>query len=122
MFEYFNSRYAPYVLGIFFLAFSLDSLFYGRSIFCLWNFLRFNVLGGGNALFGVHPWHWYITQGLPPTLGIACIPLLTSMVNFRSFRIPKRYYLFFSIWYKLFIFQIRWGRMHLYDCTQCHIP
>jgi hypothetical protein len=30
---------------------------------------RFNLLQGGAALYGTHPWHWYITQGLPAVLG-----------------------------------------------------
>ena len=28
------------------------------------NFLRFNLLADGSALYGSHPWHWYFTEGL----------------------------------------------------------
>lgn len=39
-----------------------------------WNFLRVNVLYDLATQFGVHPWHWYLTQGLPAVLG-AHLPL-----------------------------------------------
>jgi len=47
---------------------ALDSWFYGRFTVALWNFLEFNVLSGQSALFGAHPWHWYLTQGVPAVL------------------------------------------------------
>lgn len=30
-----------------------------------WRFLCFNLLEGGSAAYGAHPWHWNFTAGLP---------------------------------------------------------
>ncbi|CAJ1437314.1 unnamed protein product, partial [Effrenium voratum] len=46
----------------------LDSLYYGGFCLVPWNFLRFNVLQDGSALYGSHPWYWY-AEGLAVTLG-----------------------------------------------------
>ena len=43
----------------------VDRLFYGAWTFVPWNFVRFNLLEGGSAAYGAHPWHWYVTQGAP---------------------------------------------------------
>ncbi|KHJ40640.1 plasmid Maintenance Protein [Trichuris suis] len=43
----------------------IDRLCYGRWTFPLWNFVQFNLIKGGSALFGSHPWHWYVTCGVP---------------------------------------------------------
>lgn len=47
----------------------LDCLYYGRFTLVPLNFLRFNLLADGSALYGSHPWHWYFTEGLAVTLG-----------------------------------------------------
>eukprot|EP00435_Cladocopium_sp_Y103_P069829 s532_g34.t1 len=47
----------------------LDCLYYGRFTVVPLNFLRFNLLADGSALYGSHPWHWYFTEGLAVTLG-----------------------------------------------------
>eukprot|EP01063_Lacrimia_lanifica_P015425 TRINITY_DN22196_c0_g1_i1.p1 TRINITY_DN22196_c0_g1~~TRINITY_DN22196_c0_g1_i1.p1 ORF type:complete len:550 (+),score=145.79 TRINITY_DN22196_c0_g1_i1:47-1651(+) len=47
----------------------LDAAAAGRWYFSPWEFLKFNVLEGKSAAFGVHPWHWYFTQGFPAMLG-----------------------------------------------------
>ena len=39
-----------------------------------WNFVRVNVLYDLATQFGVHPWYWYLTHGLPTVLG-AHLPL-----------------------------------------------
>ncbi|KAJ1509435.1 hypothetical protein HMI55_007382 [Coelomomyces lativittatus] len=38
-------------------------------LFAPYQFLRFNVLHHGSAFYGVHPFHWYWTSGLPSVLG-----------------------------------------------------
>ena len=43
----------------------VDRLFHGAWTFVPWNFVRFNLLEGGSAAYGAHPWHWYVTQGAP---------------------------------------------------------
>ncbi|CAM9736986.1 unnamed protein product [Chrysoparadoxa australica] len=53
----------------------VDSFMYGERVFVPLRFLRFNLLEGKSAQFGVQPWHWYLTQqGLPVVLGLA-LPL-----------------------------------------------
>jgi phosphatidylinositol glycan class B len=66
-------------IGVIALLWSLavDWYFYEQPVFVQWNFFVFNVLEGQSAIYGTHPWHWYITQGVPvvlstslPTLGL----------------------------------------------------
>ena len=52
----------------------VDRYFYGRWELVPLNFFRFNVLEGGSAAYGSHPWHWYISQGFP-AIGTIFIPL-----------------------------------------------
>ena len=40
-----------------------------------WEFFKFNLLQGGSAQYGSHPWHWNVTQGLPAVLS-SYTPLL----------------------------------------------
>eukprot|EP00698_Gefionella_okellyi_P019719 TRINITY_DN6087_c0_g1_i3.p1 TRINITY_DN6087_c0_g1~~TRINITY_DN6087_c0_g1_i3.p1 ORF type:complete len:384 (+),score=76.47 TRINITY_DN6087_c0_g1_i3:465-1616(+) len=46
----------------------IDSYFYGTTTFAPYTFLKFNVLTSGSAHFGVHVWHWYLSQGVPAVL------------------------------------------------------
>ena len=58
----------------------VDCAFYGRVTVPAWNFVRFNAAGagGGSALFGVNAWHYYMTEGLPPLLTVAIVPLVLA--------------------------------------------
>lgn len=60
---------------------ALDSYFYGRLIITPWEFFRFNVLNDIASFYGQHPWHWYLTQGLPAVLGINLVLVLWSSIN-----------------------------------------
>mmetsp|Transcript_21034 Transcript_21034/g.27199 ORF Transcript_21034/g.27199 Transcript_21034/m.27199 type:complete len:543 (-) Transcript_21034:234-1862(-) len=51
------------------LSVAIDSYFYGSFTFTPWNFVKFNVIEGGSAAFGSHPWHWFVSQGLPVICG-----------------------------------------------------
>ncbi|RKP21165.1 hypothetical protein ROZALSC1DRAFT_27412 [Rozella allomycis CSF55] len=42
----------------------MDSVYYGRLVFVMLNFLEFNVLRGLSSFYGTHPWHWYFSQGV----------------------------------------------------------
>ena len=46
----------------------LDWIMYGRLEVVPWNFLKFNVLDGGSALYGTSPWHANFTMHLPSML------------------------------------------------------
>jgi phosphatidylinositol glycan class B len=55
----------PVGLGVWAVSMIVDFYFYGRWVVVPWNFLRFNVVQKISSFYGVHSWHWYITQGLP---------------------------------------------------------
>ncbi|CAH8875671.1 unnamed protein product [Trichobilharzia szidati] len=42
----------------------LDRWAFGKWTINQWNFVKFNVLHGGSGVYGVQPWHWYLSQGL----------------------------------------------------------
>lgn len=48
---------------------SVDRYFYGEWTCVVCNFVKFNVLSNGSALYGAHPWHWYLSQGYPAVMG-----------------------------------------------------
>ncbi|KAF9802934.1 hypothetical protein SFRURICE_015531 [Spodoptera frugiperda] len=60
---------------------ALDSYYYGRLIVTPWEFFRFNVLHDIASFYGQHPWHWYLTQGIPAVLGVNVIPVLWATVQ-----------------------------------------
>jgi len=43
----------------------IDRLFFGEWVFTPLNFLKFNLLQNVSIFYGTHPWHWYLTQGIP---------------------------------------------------------
>ncbi|XP_010607393.1 GPI mannosyltransferase 3, partial [Fukomys damarensis] len=51
------------------LSLVIDRIFFGQWTLVQLNFLRFNVLQGVGSFYGSHPWHWYLSQGLPAVLG-----------------------------------------------------
>lgn len=50
------------------LAMGIDSIVYRKLTIAPWNFFQLNVLQNIGSFYGTHPWHWYISQGLPATL------------------------------------------------------
>uniref|UniRef100_A0A0K0DLQ4 Mannosyltransferase n=1 Tax=Angiostrongylus cantonensis TaxID=6313 RepID=A0A0K0DLQ4_ANGCA len=79
----------PATLPVLVLSTVVDSLCYARPTSTLWNFLSFNVLQGGSANFGVHPWYWYITEGLTAVLTIQLIPIVIGVfIPFRPTLLP----------------------------------
>ncbi|KAH3697157.1 GPI mannosyltransferase 3-like [Dreissena polymorpha] len=61
------------------LSAALDRVFYGEWTCVQYNFLKFNVLGGGGSFYGTHPWHWYLTQGYPVIMGLHVLPFLLGI-------------------------------------------
>ncbi|XP_065175450.1 GPI mannosyltransferase 3-like [Sycon ciliatum] len=72
------SAIVPVAVVSLLLSFALDSLCYGRPVLVQWNFLKFNFLNDLASLYGTHPWHWYVTSGLPTLLGTT---LLTAAMG-----------------------------------------
>lgn len=60
---------------------SLEGLF-KNPILTPVNFVRVNVINAISLLYGVHPWHWYFTQGIPV--------ILTTFLPFVLFGIRGR--------------------------------
>ncbi|KAI6194878.1 Mannosyltransferase [Aphelenchoides besseyi] len=61
------------------LSIAIDSWSYGRFTIPAWNFIEFNVLSGGSANFGVNPWYWFLSEGIPPVFTISVIPLVLAI-------------------------------------------
>ena len=59
--------------------FALDSFFHGSWIVTPYEFLKLNVLDQVGNYYGVHPWYWYFSSGLPAVLGIGIIPFFLSV-------------------------------------------
>lgn len=55
----------------------LDRVLYGRWVLVPWQFLKFNLLAGGSALYGSHPWHWNASQGAP-VVALTLLPLAAA--------------------------------------------
>ncbi|ORY05367.1 hypothetical protein K493DRAFT_275165 [Basidiobolus meristosporus CBS 931.73] len=43
----------------------IDYGFYGEWVFVPYQFYHFNVTQNISLFYGGHPWHWYLSQGLP---------------------------------------------------------
>ncbi|KAJ3327761.1 hypothetical protein HDU76_011178 [Blyttiomyces sp. JEL0837] len=54
-------------IGLFSLGFGalIDYLYYGEWILVPVNFFAVNISGDIASFYGTHPWHWYISQGIP---------------------------------------------------------
>ncbi|XP_067678293.1 GPI mannosyltransferase 3-like [Haliotis asinina] len=78
------------VLG---LATMIDHMFYDRWIFVQLRFLQFNVLKGGSAFYGSHPWHWYLTQGYPVVMATHIVPFILG-----AWKAKNKVLLFVILW------------------------
>jgi phosphatidylinositol glycan class B len=62
----------------------LDWLYYGRWVFPMGKFVLFNVVQSLSRFYGVSPWHYYLSQGLPLVL-LGYLPVtLWAMWHLRS--------------------------------------
>jgi len=60
---------------------TFDSFMYGSLTFTPWNFLHFNVIKNISGFYGVHPFYWYFTSGVPIVLGVFTIPLVLDLIS-----------------------------------------
>ncbi|KAI8093719.1 Alg9-like mannosyltransferase family-domain-containing protein [Halteromyces radiatus] len=51
-----------------------DALQHGDIVFVPWTFIKTNVLESISVFYGAHPFHWYLSQGLPLML-LTYLPL-----------------------------------------------
>lgn len=71
----------------------VDRLVYGRWTMNQLNFLYFNFLSTGANFYGVQPWHWYFSSGLPSILALHLpLALIGWLFDFTGgfYRLMKR--------------------------------
>ena len=73
----------------------VDRIGYGHFVFVPWNFFKFNSLQGVSALYGTHPFLWYLYAGIPFMLGPHLLPLVLAIVDFKA--LLRRHGLLLSI-------------------------
>ena len=61
----------------------MDTLFYNSLTITQWNFLKFNLGSDIASFYGTHPWHWYLSQGLPV--------ILTTFLPFTVYGLDSRF-------------------------------
>ena len=66
----------------------MDSYFYGRLVFVPWRFLDFNISQGISSFYGVHSWHWYLTQAFPIVL-LTYLPFFVAGLYNYGTRYPR---------------------------------
>uniref|UniRef100_T1JBD9 Mannosyltransferase n=1 Tax=Strigamia maritima TaxID=126957 RepID=T1JBD9_STRMM len=59
----------------------LDYIYYRQVLVTPVNFIKFNFLSNQSSHYGTHPWHWYLTQGLPTVLTTHMLPLVCALRN-----------------------------------------
>ena len=57
----------------------MDRLYYGHWQLTPLHFVQFNLVQGLSSFYGEHPWHWYITQGVPVMFGTQLVLLLPGV-------------------------------------------
>lgn len=60
----------------------LESWWHERWILVPYEFLEFNVFNNFSSFYGVHPWHWYLSNALPTLTGPMLIPVFISLWQF----------------------------------------
>lgn len=73
-------RYFLTIATVLLLSVGIDSWYYGHLVVVPWRFAHFNVVSGLSSHYGTHPWHWYLTQGIPATLTTHLVPFLLAVV------------------------------------------
>lgn len=63
-----------------------DSLAHGNFVITSYQFLKANVFQGIGEFYGSHPWHWYLSSGLPAILGIQIIPFVIASIHILRYR------------------------------------
>lgn len=78
----------------------VDRYFYGFWAIPFLGSFHFNALLGNGALYGTHPWFWYIVAGLPAIVGILTVPFVYNV-----FLCMRRRNLRHAIWGRMNVIQ-----------------
>lgn len=62
----------------------VDRCFYGFWTIPLLANLQFNVIEGMGALYGSHPFHWYVTAGIPAITGLMLPVLIFGLIRSKN--------------------------------------
>nr|XP_053642394.1 GPI mannosyltransferase 3-like [Cherax quadricarinatus] len=71
-------KYIVIIVAVGVMSVGLDTWYYGELVVVPWRFAHFNALSGLASHYGVLPWHWYVTQGLPATLTTHLLPFMLA--------------------------------------------
>ena len=75
-------KMVPQALAVIVISVAIDSYLYGRLVIVPWNFLEINFIHDVSTQYGVHPWHWYLTNFFPAlTLGFGLIPTMKGLAQ-----------------------------------------
>ena len=64
---------------------TIDYYFYGKLVFPVFEFVKFNFTTPLAKFYGVAPWNFYLVQGLPILLTYAFIPFVSGMLTLPIF-------------------------------------
>ena len=67
----------------------LDRWMYGEWTLAPYNFLVLNTVHGIAALYGTHPWHWYVTEALPVLLSFSLPLFLHALWSHRRHPVTR---------------------------------
>lgn len=93
---------------MFMLSVLIDSLAHGSFVITSYEFLKANIFEGVGEFYGSHPWHWYLSQGLPAILGVQILPFIVATVHILKNRqmYPNELALLGSIIFTIFIYSL----------------
>lgn len=88
------------------IAVALDSYAYGRFIITPYEFFKLNVLENVGSFYGIQPWYWYFSVGLPTILGPFTIPFLFAVAQTLQNRdiYPDRFNLLIATLFTLIVY------------------
>nr|XP_009861747.1 GPI mannosyltransferase 3 [Ciona intestinalis] len=68
---------------VFLLSTFIDMVCHGRLLSVHFNFFLFNIFNNKSTFYGSHPFHWYLTQGIPTVVGTHLPFIMIGIYNKR---------------------------------------
>ncbi|XP_057651282.1 GPI mannosyltransferase 3 [Diorhabda carinulata] len=102
------TQYIPIGIVTLILTVLLDSGCHGSLLITPYKFIQFNVFQNLSSFYGVQPWHWYLSSGIPSVLGIFLLPfLLATVIVLKNIRIhPIEVVLLSTIAFTVFVYSL----------------
>ncbi|CAH0553253.1 unnamed protein product [Brassicogethes aeneus] len=73
-------RYMPIGLLVLTISTLLDSWMHGSFLVTGYEFVKYNFYYNIGEFYGSHPWHWYLSSGIPAIFGINLIPFVIATI------------------------------------------